>query len=101
MDVKRYIVEVDLPDGLASIDCEVHDSNDLGKRIKFFLNFFTYELSDDVANKTDLTLRQELDLNFETEVNTARKDIKVFIKEILKEAYGERADIIVKDIDMD
>ena len=101
MDVQRYIVEVDLPDGVASIDCEVHYSNDSGKTIKFFLNFFTYDIADDISNKTDLTLREELDLNFEAEVNTSRSDIKIFIREILKEAYGESTDIVVKDIDMD
>ena len=102
MDIERYIAEIELPDGIASIDCEVHiTKGEIEKDIKFFLNFFNYNLESNLVRNDKLTIRQQLDLNFEAEIQTKREDLKIFIMEVLRESYPDAVDIILREIEMD
>lgn len=99
----RYIAEIEIPEGFATIDCEVEilDAQTKQAKITFILASCSYTNKKTRSNQENLTLRQELDLFLEAIRVTDRKDIEAVIEELLREAYGNRADITVSTIDMD
>lgn len=100
-DVSRYIAEIEMPDGFASIDCEIEYSNKSKTTIRFLLNNLNYDVQVHISESKDLTFRKELELNSEVIIKTDKKDIQAYIEEILRDAYGKDTDITVRDIDMD
>lgn len=99
----RFIAEIEIPEGFATIDCEVevldHQRNQA--QITLILATCTYKNQKNPPNQGNLTLREELDFLLEAVRMTDRKDFKAVIEELLREAHGEEADITVSSIDMD
>ncbi len=102
-DPKRYIAEIEIPEGFATIDCEIEYSseNTHNTQIRFLLSNYSYEIPNNPRPQGNLTLREELDYDFEAVRTTDQKDIIAVINEHLREAYGDDADITVSSIDMD
>ncbi len=100
---KRYIAEIEIPEGFATIDCEIEfvENNKDRAQIRFLLANHTYEVPDNPRTKEYISLREELEYDFESVRFTDKKDISKVIEELLREAYGEEADITVSSIDMD
>jgi hypothetical protein len=99
----RYIAEIEIPEGFATIDCEVEvlDDQTDQAQITLILASCSYKNEKTTPVQGNLTLRDELDLLLEAIRITDRKDFKAVIEELLREAYGEEADITVSSIDMD
>lgn len=100
---KRYIADIEIPEGFATIDCEVEvlDPQTDQARITLILASCSYKNEETEPVQGNLTLREELDLFLEAIRITDRKDLKGVIEELLREAYGKEADITVSSIDMD
>ena len=99
----RYIAEIEIPEGLVTIDCEIEflENNTDQTQIRFLLSNQTYEIPNNPRPQGGLTLREELESDLKAIRTTDRKDISEVIQEHLQEAYGEEADITVSSIDMD
>jgi hypothetical protein len=99
----RYIAEIEIPEGFATIDCEVEvlDTQTNQSRITLILARCTYKNEKARPEQETLTLREELDLFLESIRVTDRKDLRTVIEELLREAYGNEADISLNRIDMD
>ena len=99
----RYIAEIEIPEGFATIDCEVevldHQTNQA--QITLILGSCSYKNQKKPPIKGNLALREELDFFLEAIRITDRKDFNAVIDELLREAYGEEAGITVSRIDMD
>ena len=99
----RYIAEIEIAEGFATIDCEIEllDNQPDEAQITLILASCSYKDQEIQPVQGHLTLREELDLFLEAIRITNRKDFKAVIEELLREAYGEEADIAVSSIDMD
>ena len=99
----RYIAEIEIPDGFATIDCEIETPSSEAEqaRIALILASCSYKYVKTKPGQENLTLREELDLFQEAIRVTDRKDFKAVIEELLREAYGKNADITISSIDMD
>lgn len=99
----RYIAQVEIPDGFATIDCEIEGpASKAGHvRITLILASCSYKTVKTKPGQENLTLREELDLFQEAIRLTDRKDFKTLIDELLREAYGEKAEITISRVDMD
>ena len=99
----RYIAEIEIPKGFATIDCEIEvlDDETQQTQITLILASCSYKNEKTKPGRENLTLREELDLFLEAIRVTDRKDFKAVIEQLLREAYGEDADITVGSIDMD
>lgn len=100
---KRYIAEIEIPEGFATIDCEVEilDTQTNQSKITLILARCSYKNEKTRPNHANLTLREELDLFLEAVRVTDRKDFRAAIGELLSEAYGKNADITISSIDLD
>lgn len=103
LEPARYIAEIEISDGFATIDCEIEApaSEAEQTRITLILASCSYKTVKTKPGQQNLTLREELDFFQEAIRLTDRKDIKAVIEELLEEAYGNEADITVSSIDMD
>jgi hypothetical protein len=99
----RYIAEIEILEGFATIDCEVEvlDNETDQAQITLILASCSYKNEKSKPGQGNLTLREELDLFLEAIRVTDRKDFEAVIEELLWDAYGEEADITVSRIDMD
>ena len=99
----RYIAEIEIPDGFATIDCEIEVSDNETQQVQItlILASCSYENEKTKVVQGNLTLREELDVFLEAIRATDRKDFKAVIEELLRKAYGKDADITVSSIDMD
>lgn len=99
----RYIAEIELPEGFATVDCEVEglDPQTNQSQVTLILAGCSYQNEKTKPGQINLTLREELDLFLEAIRVTDRKDFKAVIEELLREAYGEGADITINSIEMD
>lgn len=99
----RYIAEIEIPEGFATIDCEVEvlDNQTNQAKITLILASCSYKIQEIQPAQGQLTLREELDLFSEAIRITDGKDFKSVIGDLLREAYGKKADITVSCIDMD
>jgi hypothetical protein len=99
----RYIAEIEIPEGFATIDCEIEVSyNETDQaQITLMLASCSYENEKTKPGQGNLTLREELDLFLEAIRVTDQKDFKAVIEELLREAYGKKAEITISSIDMD
>ena len=99
----RYIAEIEIPEGFATIDCEIEllVNETYQYQITLILASCSYKNEKTKRGIGNLTLREELDLFLEAIRITDRKDFKAVIEELLREAYGQEANITVNSIDMD
>ena len=93
----RYVAEIETPDGIVTIDCEITEENPT--KVHFSLNLTT--LDESVLYRSNSQFIKDLHLNNETQVTTTRNDINKLIAEILIDAYGNNSDISIIKIDMD
>ena len=100
---KRFIAEIEIPEGFATVDCEVEalDPETDQARIILILASSSYKNKKTHTGKANLTLREELDLLGEAIRITDRQDVTVVIEELMRGAYGGNADITVSSIEMD
>ncbi len=100
---KRYVAEIEIPEGFATVDCEVEvlDPETDQARITLILASCSYKRKKTQTNEANLSLREELDLLGEAIRITDQKNFKAIIEELLREAYGQKADITVSSVDMD
>ncbi|NIP29496.1 MAG: hypothetical protein GTO02_03900 [Candidatus Dadabacteria bacterium] len=92
----RYIAEIETPDGIETIDCEI--TKGTKTKLSFILNISTFSTGD-IEKYPDF--RKQLHKNNEIVLETDRTDLKKFIEDILYNAYGDGADISIKEIDFD
>ncbi len=94
--ILRYVGDIEVPEGVASIDCEVR----IGEKteVLFILNRSTCDRSRD---KQAGSLRDRLETRGEFLVQTEAKDPKTFIVNTLASAYGPEADITLSETDTD
>jgi hypothetical protein len=99
----RYIAQIEIPEGFATIDCEIEllDNQPDEAQITLILASCSYKDQEIQPVQGNLTLREKLDFFLETIRITARKDFNAVIEGLLREAYGEGADITVSSIDID
>ncbi len=99
----RYIAEIEITEGFATIDCEIEASGSETEQaqITLILASGSYKNEKTKPGKENLTLREELELFQEAIRITDRKDFEAVIEELLREAYGKKAEITISRIDMD
>lgn len=99
----RYIAEIELPEGFATVGCEIEVlANETDQaQITLILASCSYKNEKTKPGRENLSLREELDLFQEAIRITDRNDFKAVIEELLREAYGKEADITVSSIDLD
>ena len=92
----RYVADIEIPEGIVSIDCEVRN----GKKteILFILNSSTYEGN---KNPPEGNFRSSLENRGEILVEAETNDPETFIRKTLSAAYGPLADITLTDTDTD
>ena len=92
----RYVADIEVPDGIVSIDCEVRSGEKT--EILFILNTSTCE-----GNETPPAgdFRDSLESRGEILVEAETGDPETFIRKILLAAYGPSADITLTDTDTD
>ena len=92
----RYVADIEIPDGIVSIDCEVRS----GKKteILFILNSSTCEGNENPAAGD---FRGSLESRGEILVEAETDDPESFIRETLSATYGPLADITLTDTDTD
>ena len=101
-NIKRYVAEIEHPEGYISIDCEVKEyDNSTIKKLYFVLNQNSLNQSIDVENEDRTEFREILEREYEVEIQTGRDDIESYIEELLKQSYGSNAEITVRDVDVD
>lgn len=92
----RYVADIEVPDGIVSIDCEVRSGEKT--EILFILNSSTCEGNE---NPPAGDFRGSLESHGEILVKTETNDPEVFIRKTLSAAYGPLADITLTDTDTD
>lgn len=99
----RYIAQIEIPEGFATIDCEIEvlDNETDQAKITLILASCSYNNEKTKPGQGNLTLREELDLVLEAIRITDQKDFRAVIEKLLREAYGKKADIAISEIDMD
>lgn len=92
----RFVADIEIPEGIVSIDCEVRN----GERteILFILNSSTYERD---GNMLAGDFRGSLENQGEVLVKAQTDNPEAFIRETLSVAYGPLADITLTDTDTD
>ena len=91
----RYVAEIELPDGFASIDCEVNSG---GKnKVYFHLNQSTLPAD---SHKTSV-FREELFKNSELYIEVETKDILTFLNDLFKNEFSGYSDISITEVDTD
>ena len=94
--ISRYVADIEVPDGIVSIDCEVRSGEKT--EILFILNSSTCE-GDESPPTEDF--RNSLESRGEILVKAETNDPEAFIRKTLLAAYGPLADITLTDTDTD
>ena len=94
--VLRYVADIEVPEGIVSIDCEVRSGEET--EILFILNGSTCEGDE---NPPAGDFRSSLESRGEVLVKAATDDPEAFIRKTLLAAYGPLADITLTDTDTD
>ncbi len=92
----RYVADIEIPDGIVSIDCEVRSGRKT--EILFILNNSTHEGNE---NPPEGDFRGSLENRGEILVEAETNDPEAFIRKTLFAAYGPLADITLTDTDTD
>ena len=92
----RYVADIEVPDGIVSIDCEVRSGEKT--EILFILNSSTCEGNENPAIED---FRGSLESRGEILVKAETNDPEAFIRKTLSAAYGPLADITLTDTDTD
>lgn len=92
----RYVADIEVPDGIVSIDCEVRRGEKT--EILFILNSLTCEGDE---NPPAGDFRDSLEKRGEILVEAKANDPEAFIRKTLFAAYGPLADITLTDTDTD
>lgn len=92
----RYVADIEVPDGIVSIDCEVRSGEKT--EILFILNNSTYEGNKNPAVED---FQGSLESRGEILVEAETNDPEAFIRKTLSAAYGPLADITLTDTDTD
>ena len=92
----RYVADIEVPDGIVSIDCEVRSGEKT--EILFILNSSTCKENENPAIED---FRNSLESRGEILVKAETNDPEAFIRKILSAAYGPLADITLTDTDTD
>ena len=92
----RYVADIEIPDGIVSIDCEVRSGEKT--EILFILNSSTCEGNENPAAGD---FRGSLESRGEILVEAETDDPESFIRETLLATYGPLADITLTDTDTD
>jgi len=92
----RYVADIEVPEGIVSIDCEVRNGDKL--EILFILNSST---CGGTENPPSGDFRGSLEGRGEILVETGTDDPEAFIRKTLSAAYGPLADITLTDTDTD
>lgn len=95
---ERYVVEIDVPEGYLSIDCDIEYSD--VTVIKIFLNQSSVSKENFTGNKRSRFVEKLMDYE-DIEIKTARKDIREYLTELLRNEFGDNPDILIRDIDLD
>jgi len=92
---KRYVAEIDLPDGFISIDCEVKRAEKY--IISLQLNHITLSYKD-----SELTpFKEELVNNNEVVIEYRSGDFLVFLNNLFKKEFQGYTDISITEVDTD
>ncbi len=94
--ISRYVADIEVPEGIVSIDCEVRNGNKA--EILFILNSSTCEVNE---NPPAGDFRGSLESHGEILVEAETDDPEAFIRKTLSAAYGPLADITLTDTDTD
>ncbi len=94
--ISRYVADIEIPEGIVSIDCEVRSGNKT--EILFILNSSTCE-GTETPPAGDF--RGSLESRGEILVEAETDDPEAFIRKTLSAAYGSLADITLTDTDTD
>lgn len=92
----RYVADIEIPEGIVSIDCEVRNGDKA--EILFILNSSTCEINE---NPPVGDFRGSLESRGEILVEAETDDPEAFIRKTLSAAYGPLADITLTDTDTD
>ncbi len=94
----RYVIEIDLPEGYLSIDCEIEYGEE--NRMTFFLNQSSVNKERYLPENSSELKKQLLDYN-DFEFQTERDDIENMLNELMLKEFGADADILIRDVDSD
>lgn len=92
----RYVADIEVPDGIVSIDCEVRSGEKT--EFLFILNSSTLEENENAAAGD---FRGPLEGRGEILVKAETDNPEAFIRKTLSAAYGPAADITLTDTDTD
>lgn len=92
----RYVADIEVPEGIVSIDCEVRNGDK--PEILFILNSSTCKGTE---NPPVGDFRGSLEKRGEILVEAETNDPEAFIRKTLSAAYGPLADITLTDTDID
>ena len=92
----RFVADIEVPEGIVSIDCEVRNGNKA--EFLFILNSSTFEGNE---NPPAGDFRGSLESRGEILVEAETDDPEAFIRKTLSAAYGPLADITLTDTDTD
>ena len=93
-DAERYVADIETPDGMVSVDCEVR----AGAEILFMLNRSTCEAA---ADSREENFRARLESLGEVTLRTGSPDAGEFITRTLAAAYGPGADVTLAKTETD
>ena len=94
----RYVLEIDLPEGYLSIECDVEFGETA--KLHFFLNQSSVDKEKYLEENSSEFKERVLDQG-DYETTTERNDIKEFLTDFCKSEFGAASDILIRDIDLD
>ena len=97
-DFERYVADIEIPDGMVSVDCEVRAGAGAETEILFMLNRSTCAAT---ADSREENFRARLESRGEVSLRTRSPDAGEFITGTLAAAYGPRADVTLAKTETD
>ena len=98
-EVKRYVVEIDIPDGYISIDCDI-EYEGTTTIINLFLNQSSLDYEKFIEKYGSDFIKKLLGYEDLT-ITTERADIEEYLNELLVNEFGIDSDILIRDVDLD
>lgn len=93
----RLVAEIELPEGIVVIDCEITGKNP--SKVNFLLNNSTLDITN--LKKYNSSLINELYKDNEAIREFEIEDYEYFIRKILFNTFGENSDITLTKVDTD